>query len=68
MPLAVIRSIYPSADRFRTALLGLLEGGDIELVSDHGGIVPHWNWRASLESQDIVLKLRLTENGARRIA
>ncbi len=69
MPLTVIRSIYPSGERFRQALLGLLAGGDVELVDGDGGLVPHWNWRPSLEVVDACpLQLRLTDRGARRIS
>ena len=32
MPVAVIRLIFPSDERFQQAMLGLLAGGDIELV------------------------------------
>jgi hypothetical protein len=69
MPLAVIRSIFPNDERFRQAMLGLLAGGDVELVDGHGGLVPHGNWHASLGAADATsLILRLTERGARRIA
>ena len=69
MPLVVIRSIFPSDERFQQALLGLLAGGDLELVDGGDGVVPHWNWRSSLAAAEAAsLSLRLTERGAKRIA
>ena len=73
LSLAVIRPIYPNTEAFMSGILGLLSSGDVHLFSLGEAIVPRWKWRelfvdgAAIQQLDS-LKLKLTEQGSRRIA
>jgi hypothetical protein len=41
LPLSVVRAIYPTAQAFRSGVLGLLSSGDVELVDNAESAIPH---------------------------
>ena len=72
LSLAVIRGLFTDSKHFVRALQGLLSSGEVQLVANHGVEVPKWRQRelfvnepVTIESSD--LKLRITEQGLRRI-
>lgn len=71
LPLKVIQELYPDADHFRRAVLGLLSCGDVRLLSMDQSEVPTWRWRELFVEGAVVdelpsLKLSITPQGARR--
>jgi hypothetical protein len=66
LPLATIRGLYPDDASFQRGVLGLLQEGDIALIAD--GDVPQWRWRDVLAAIPHGFILRLTEQGAKKIA
>jgi hypothetical protein len=73
LPLAVIRSLYPDVDSFKRGVLALLTSGDVCLLRTDRTNVPAWGWREMFLNGSNMeelgdLKLKITQQGARRIA
>lgn len=73
LSLAIIQRVYPNIDAFKRGVLGLLNGGDVCVLEADGAIVAEWRWRElfgenSAPYDPAKLKLRLTAQGAHRVA
>jgi len=71
LSLASIRTLYSSDEGFLQGTAGLLSCGDVVLLTAEGITVPDWQVREfvkALPSSWQCLKLRLTDQGARRIS
>lgn len=71
--MTVIRDLYPDVDAFRRGVFGLLSSGDVCLLMVDQTIVPSWRWRELFVDGTVMrdlanLKLKITVEGARRIA
>ena len=70
MALTTIRGLYPHDDACRDGILGLLRGGDVQLLGPDNLEIPRWRWPALFANDKAWsgLVLRLTEQGLARIA
>jgi hypothetical protein len=73
LSLAVVRNLYPGPDAFTRGVFGLLSSGGVCLVMIDQTEVPSWPWRELFVDGAVMkqlgnLKLRITAQGARRIA
>jgi hypothetical protein len=73
LPLAAIRDVYPNEDAFRLGVLGLLNSGDVCLLTIDHNDVPSWRWRELFVDGAVMkelggMNLKITAQGTRRIA
>lgn len=68
LPLAVVRQIFGDDDRFHRALLAMLHGRDVRLLTTNGDEVPRWRWGQLLSDPKCGMdhRLSLTLSGAKR--
>ena len=72
LALSIIRNVYPDDEAFRQGVHGLLNTGDVRLLTSDGSEVPAWRWRelfvegAVMEQLDL-LSLDITGDGAKKI-
>ena len=72
LPLTVIRSVYPSDERFKQGVFGLLSCGDVCLLEADLTSVPAWRWRELFVEGTVMnelenMRLSITAQGALRI-
>ena len=73
LPLGIILQVYPDASAFMRGVLGLIAGGDVRLLTNDDVEVPSWRCRELFGDGSVMremegMKLRITPQGARRIA
>ncbi len=73
LPLTVIRQLYPDGHAFVQGILGLLSGGDVNLLTADQSVVPAWQWKKLLTENKITgelanIRLSITDQDARRIS
>lgn len=73
LPLGAILRVYPDANAFMRGVLGLITAGDVRLLTNDDVAVPSWRCRELFVDGTVMqemenMKLRITPQGARRIA
>ena len=73
LSLGIVVRLYPDAAAFRRGVVGLITGGDVRLFTDDDVEVPSWRCRELFADGTVMyelesMKLRITPQGARRIA
>jgi hypothetical protein len=71
--LVIVLRLYPDTAAFKRGVLGLITGGDVWLLTIDDAEVPAWRCRGLFEGAALMhemehMKLRITPQGARRIA
>jgi len=71
MSLQIVRQLFPDEGHFLQAILGLIRGGDVKLLSE-GVEVPQWQLRELFEEGRVLTELfrfslTITEQGARQV-
>lgn len=72
LPLMVVRQLYPDGHAFVRGVLGLLSGGDVNLLTADRSVAPAWRWKKLLTANKTTrgvadMRLSITDQGARRI-
>ena len=73
MSLTIIRRFYASPAAFAQGVYGLLQSGDVRLLSNDHSEIPRWQWRRLFEDGAVIdrldsLLLDITEQGGRKIS
>lgn len=73
LSLGIVLSLYPDAAAFKRGVLGLIKSGDVQLLTIGDVEMPAWRYQelfangAIMQELDL-MKLRITDQGAQRIA
>jgi len=68
-PLAVMRQLFSSTERFVRAATAMLTAGDIRLLDEDGIDIPAWRWRQVLAEQPLApYFLSITDQGVKRFS
>ncbi len=63
-----LRTVFDTREHFNTAVLAMLDAGDLRLLNVGGEEVPHWQWLTVLELPSVGgISLSITDARARKI-